>query len=100
MRITVPAEIASHERRVALVPDGVARLVKAGMAVTVQCGAGVPAGFRDEHFGSDARFYSELEIPAVCFGPIGAGLHSHDEWVDIVSLEQFYGTIRELAAAY
>ncbi len=36
-----------------------------------------PPAFRSEHFGSDARFFSQAGIPAVCFGPIGAGLHSH-----------------------
>ncbi len=56
--------------------------------------------FRNEHFGSDARFYSEARIPAVCFGPTGAGLHSHDEWVDIASLLQFYHIIRALAQSY
>jgi succinyl-diaminopimelate desuccinylase len=61
---------------------------------------GRPAEFRDEHFGSDARFYSEAAIPAVCFGPLGAGLHSHEEWVDIASLVQFYEIIRELARSY
>lgn len=55
---------------------------------------------RDEHFGSDARFYSEIGIPAVCFGPLGAGLHSHDEWVDIASLEQYYRIMREFAGSY
>ncbi len=65
----------------------------------VASGAGSGA-FRDEHFGSDARFYSEAGIPAVCFGPAGAGLHSHEEWVDIASLEQFYTIIGELARAY
>jgi len=58
------------------------------------------SAFRSEHFGSDARFYSESGIPSVCFGPLGAGLHSHDEWVDIASLERFYGIISDLARSY
>jgi succinyl-diaminopimelate desuccinylase len=61
---------------------------------------GASGAFRDEHFGSDARFYSEAGLPAVCFGPLGAGLHSHDEWVDIASLEMYYAIIRELAESY
>src|SRR3954468_23391702 len=40
MRIAVPVETAAAERRVALVPDSVARLVKAGHQVRVQRGAG------------------------------------------------------------
>ena len=59
-----------------------------------------PPVFRDEHFGSDARFYSEAGIPAVCFGPTGAGLHSHDEWVDIASVERYFHIIHGLARAY
>lgn len=47
MRIAVPGETAPDERRVGLVPDGVARLVKAGHAVTVQRGAGDRAGASD-----------------------------------------------------
>lgn len=58
---------------------------------------GGQARFRSEHFASDARWYSKQQIPAVCFGPIGAGLHSHEEWVDLASLEQFYDVIRDLA---
>jgi succinyl-diaminopimelate desuccinylase len=62
--------------------------------------SGMQPAFHDEHFGSDARFYSQAGIPAVCFGPAGAGLHSHEEWVDIASLEQFYRVMRELAQSY
>ena len=58
------------------------------------------ATFRDEHFGSDARFYSESGTPAVCFGPHGAGLHSHEEWVDIGSLERFYRILGSLVRSY
>lgn len=53
----------------------------------------------DEHFASDARYYSEAGTPAVCFGPSGAGLHSHEEWVDIAGLEVFYRAIMALADA-
>lgn len=47
-----------------------------------------------EHFGSDARFFSASNIPAVCCGPVGAGLHSAEEWVDIASLEVFYQVLQ------
>lgn len=47
-----------------------------------------------EHFASDARFYSVAGIPAVCFGPVGFGLHSDEEWVEINSLVQFYQVLR------
>ena len=44
MRIAVPKETAPLERRVGLVPDGVARLVKAGHSIVVEQGAGAAAG--------------------------------------------------------
>ncbi len=50
MRIAVPKETAAHERRVALVPDGVTRLVKAGHSVVVERDAGAAAGFPDARY--------------------------------------------------
>ena len=48
MRIGVPRETATGERRVALSPESVTRLVKSGVEVAVERGAGVPANFPDE----------------------------------------------------
>ena len=50
MRIAVPREVAPGESRVALVPDTVARLAKAGFDVQVETGAGNAAGFTDEAY--------------------------------------------------
>lgn len=50
MRIGVPRESVDGERRVALTPDSVARLVKSGVEVAVEAGAGVPANFPDETY--------------------------------------------------
>ena len=50
MRIGVPRETAEYERRVALVPDSVAKLVKAGHEVFVERGAGDAAGFPDAQY--------------------------------------------------
>src|SRR3954465_4242827 len=47
MRIGVPKETAPGERRVALVPDVVGKLVTAGFEVLVQRGAGEAASFPD-----------------------------------------------------
>ncbi len=54
-----------------------------------------PELFR-EHFGSDARYYSEVKVPAVCWGPVGAGLHTDDEWVSIDGLVDYYQALRIL----
>src|SRR5579884_1480466 len=47
MKIAVPKERAPGERRVALVPEIVAKLVKDGHAVTVERGAGERAFYAD-----------------------------------------------------
>jgi H+-translocating NAD(P) transhydrogenase subunit alpha len=50
MNIGVPAEREAREARVALVPESCGRLVKAGVAVQVERGAGAKAGFLDESY--------------------------------------------------
>jgi NAD(P) transhydrogenase subunit alpha len=50
MRIAVPRETAGGERRVALVPEKVARLVKQGHEVAVERGAGAAAGHPDDAY--------------------------------------------------
>ncbi len=52
MRIGVPRETTAGERRVALVPESVARLKKAGVDVRVQRGAGVDAFITDEAYAA------------------------------------------------
>ncbi len=47
MRIAVPSETVGGERRVGLVPENVARLVKQGHEIRVERGAGEAAGFED-----------------------------------------------------
>jgi H+-translocating NAD(P) transhydrogenase subunit alpha len=48
MRVAVVRETRADERRVALVPNAVPRLVKAGLSVRVEPHAGEGAGFADE----------------------------------------------------
>jgi NAD(P) transhydrogenase subunit alpha len=50
MRVAVPRERAPGERRVALVPETVARLVDAGFEIAVETSAGRAAGFSDGSF--------------------------------------------------
>ncbi len=50
MHVGILKEIKPQEYRVAVVPENVSELVKAGHQVTVQCGAGVGAGFSDETY--------------------------------------------------
>lgn len=62
MRIAVLKETADNEGRVALVPESVARLVKAGHEIAVETGAGLASAIPDSayeaagaHIGPDAK---------------------------------------------
>ncbi len=50
MKVGVAREIASEERRVALVPEAVGKLREAGMTVLVERGAGAAASFPDQSY--------------------------------------------------
>ncbi|MBI1374365.1 MAG: Re/Si-specific NAD(P)(+) transhydrogenase subunit alpha [Phycisphaera sp.] len=77
MIIGVPSETQAGERRVAMVPDDVAKLVKRNHTVKVQAGAGVGAGFTDKAYEeagatlvSDraAAFDADIVVQVRCFG--------------------------------
>ncbi len=50
MKIAVPKEVYEDERRVALVPGAVGKLVKGGYQVVVEAGAGERASYPDEEY--------------------------------------------------
>lgn len=50
MKIGIPTEVRPGERRVALVPESVKRLMHKGAEFVVQSGAGSPAGFLDDEY--------------------------------------------------
>lgn len=50
MILGVPLERAAGESRVALIPESVGRLAKAGVTITVERGAGLHAGFTDASY--------------------------------------------------
>ena len=50
MRVCVPKEIKSGEKRVALVPDIISKLTKAGLEVVIESGAGVASEYSDKQF--------------------------------------------------
>ena len=68
--IGVPKETASGERLVALVPDVVARLVKAGATINIEAGAGESAHYSDAEFENagaslvsrEAAFSSDIVV--------------------------------------
>lgn len=52
MRLFVPSESSSTEKRVALIPDSVKRLVGLGLEVVVESGAGMASYFLDEAYSA------------------------------------------------
>jgi NAD(P) transhydrogenase subunit alpha len=61
MIVGVPKEVVPGERRVALVPDLVPKLSKAGLEIIVQPGAGASAGFSDAAYaGTGARLQEDV----------------------------------------
>lgn len=50
MQIAVPSEIHANEKRVALIPDSVKKLTRAGFEVSVHAGLGRHAGFPDSDY--------------------------------------------------
>lgn len=52
MRISVAKEIRPGEKRVALVPDIISKLTKAGLEVVIESGAGVASGFPDDQYAA------------------------------------------------
>ncbi len=49
---------------------------------------------------SDARHYTLVNCPGVEFGPIGGGIGTDEEWVDIASLEQYQEVLRRFLRSY
>jgi NAD(P) transhydrogenase subunit alpha len=63
MRVGIPKESWPGETRVALIPAAVPGLVKAGLEVAVEQGAGLAAGFRDEAYAAaGARILPRGEV--------------------------------------
>ncbi|KAL9623071.1 MAG: hypothetical protein Q9160_002585 [Pyrenula sp. 1 TL-2023] len=62
------------------------------IADQVKSVTGVDARMRTERFFTDLALFADSGISAVLYGPVGEGLHSRDQWVDLESVEQTYAT--------
>lgn len=51
-------------------------------------------------FWTDAALLADAGIPTVVFGPVGAGAHADEEWVDLPSVERVRTVIASLARAW
>src|SRR5512134_2668534 len=67
MKIAVVKEIREGERRVALVPESCGKLLKAGIRVAVESGAGEAAFFPDGSF-REAGAEIESDVPGLLAG--------------------------------
>ncbi|KAF7136910.1 hypothetical protein CNMCM5793_006572 [Aspergillus hiratsukae] len=47
-------------------------------------------------FWCDAALLSEVGVPAIVYGPSGAGLHSKEEWVEVESLQRMSRVFEKL----
>jgi NAD(P) transhydrogenase subunit alpha len=93
MRIAVLREAADGERRVALVPENVARLAKAKHEVRVERGAGVAAGFTDAAYeaagatlGEAAAVLAGAEVVALVQRPSDAQVEALPPGTHLVAL--------------
>jgi succinyl-diaminopimelate desuccinylase len=60
---------------------------------------GKPLGIYRSEGASDARFFTQYGIPVVITKPICAGHHSTSEWVDLASLDPYYGILLHFTRA-
>src|SRR5215470_15199022 len=94
MRIAVLRETAPGEARVALVPEVVQRLTKAGHQISVERGAGLAAGFTDDDYekagarvhGSRAEALTGAELWAHVRRPTPAEIAEAPEGSTLVSM--------------
>lgn len=105
MIIGVPKETAANERRVALTPDVVGRLVKGGFAVTIERGAGTTAYFPDEAYrtagatiGDRSSVLDQSEIVLQVQPPNASELSQYREGsVLVASFQPIADLLRQLA---
>jgi NAD(P) transhydrogenase subunit alpha len=103
MMVGVPRETAQGERRVALVPELVGKLKKAGLEVLLQPGAGELAGYPDALFQEqgvrfEADVFSLSDILLKVQPPTLAEIGRMKEGAVLVSLLQPYTGLAEIQA--
>jgi len=84
VRVAVPKEPGASERRVALVPDSVGRLVATGFAIAVEAGAGASAGFPDaDYAAAGAEVVSRSDLLAGAQAVVRVAAPSADEVAEL-----------------
>ncbi len=103
MILGVPKETVLGERRVALVPELVPRLTKAGLEVLVQPGAGTAAGYLDQSYVEkgariEPDIFGEAGILLKVQPPTGDEIGKLKEGATLIAFLQPYSSIREIQA--
>ena len=76
-----------------------ARIVQT-LATAMRRRLGGPPEHTGQTFWTDAALFSEAGIDTVLVGPIGYGLHSAEEWVDIQSVMDLTDILAQTAASF
>jgi NAD(P) transhydrogenase subunit alpha len=106
MIVSVPRETVAGERRVALVPDFIPKLLQAGLEVVVQNGAGAAAGFVDAAYREkgarlEPDVFGQADILLKVQPPMVDEVNAVKEGTTLIGFLQPYsnaGGIRALAA--
>ena len=104
MRVGVPKEVAANERRVALTPEVVGRLIKGGYEIVIERGAGTAAFFPDDAYtaagakiGDRSSVIGQSDIVLQVQAPAVAELPNYR---DGGALAAFFQPIPELLRAF
>ncbi len=93
--VGVLRETAPGERRVALTPDGVTRLIKAGATVAVEAGAGAAAWFTDAAYtAAGARVTDRAGVCSTC--DVLVCVHAPDDRASLVAGQVLDGLLAPL----
>ncbi|HEX7041667.1 MAG TPA: M20/M25/M40 family metallo-hydrolase, partial [Patescibacteria group bacterium] len=65
------------------------------LASSIKNKTGKETDFILKHGASDIRHFNVFGFPGVVFGPIGEGLHSDNEWVNIESLTTYFEILED-----
>jgi len=93
------ATLEAYLERPTFETDGSASIVSAAQAA-LENHLGEPQHHSGVPFWTDAALIANSGIETVVMGPIGDGLHSVDEWVDIQSVYNLASILAEITAAY
>src|SRR3989475_1831909 len=103
MIVSIPKESALGERRVALVPELVPKLTKAGLEVIVQSGAGAAAGFLDPpYIDAGARIepdvFEKADVLLKVQPPTAAEIDRMKASATLIGFLQPYTSVAEIRA--